>query len=160
MRLSSTRAPRVFFRCGSGIGGHSLHNCIQLRKGIERQLGEGGGGVGVLRFFECVFAGRVGVQRGADGVARLETLAIDQQAAGAQVASAFDFDGDDIATACSEEIHLGFGIFLLTDPVAGGKVASGAQLLLHKLLGQSPFEFTEYIVVIQESAGIELADGR
>ena len=91
--------------------------------------------MGVLRVFECVFAGGVGAQGGADGVARLETLAIDQQAASAQVVAALDFDGDDIAANGAEEIHLGFGVFLLTGPVAGGKVTGGAQLLLHKLLG-------------------------
>lgn len=32
-------------------------------------------------------------QSGADGVARLKTLAIDQQAACAQIATALDFDG-------------------------------------------------------------------
>ena len=92
-------------------------------------------------------------------MARLESLAIDQQTASPQIAAALDFDGDDIATECTEEIHLGLGILFFAGPVAGCQVARGAKFLLHKLFCQSSFEFAEDIVTVQQGAGIQPADG-
>lgn len=50
--------------CYPELGIRSLNKRFQLGDSIKRQLCEDGGGVGVLRVFECVFAGGVGAQGG------------------------------------------------------------------------------------------------
>ena len=126
-----------------------LDDCRELGNGVERQLGKQCEGMGVLRRLERIFTGGIGAQRGSDGMARLESLAIDQQTAGPQIAATLDFDGDDITAEGTEEIHLSLGVLFFAGPVAGRQIARGAKFLLHKLFCQSTFEFAEDIVTIQ-----------